>query len=187
MDAGGALQLFLDAHRLKRTPRTGWVMRGVAGAESVADHSFGVAFISLVLAELVDQPLDRAKLLTIALLHDLPESVISDLPTPAAAYFPAGTKQKAEAAALSELLRRLSCAEQWQVWWQEFEDGTSLEGRLVRDADRLDMFIQAHVYEQTTGNRWLEEFWPGSESPPFEFAVVQALYDELRALRRQPI
>jgi 5'-deoxynucleotidase YfbR-like HD superfamily hydrolase len=39
MDAGAALQLLLDAHRLKRTLRTGWVMRGVADAESVADHS----------------------------------------------------------------------------------------------------------------------------------------------------
>lgn len=176
------LTLLLDAHRLKRTPRTGWVMRGVADAESVADHSFGVALISLVLAELVDRPLDKAKLLTIALLHDLPEGVVSDLPTPAAAYFPPGVKQKMETEVLSALLRHLPCAEQWHAWWREFEDGTSAEGRLVRDADRLDMLIQAHVYEQTTGNRWLDEFWSRSEASPFEFAAAQALYEELRTL-----
>jgi len=187
MDAGAALQLLLDAHRLKRTPRTGWVMRGVADAESVADHSFGVAFTSLILAELVDWPLDKAKLLTIALLHDLPESVVSDLPMPATVHFPPEAKRKAETAALSELLRRLPCAEQWHAWWQEFEDGTSAEGRLVRDADRLDMLIQAHVYEQTTGNRWLEEFWPQSGTSPFEFAAAYALYEELMTLRQQPI
>ncbi len=187
MDAGAALQLLLDAHRLKRTLRTGWVMRGVADAESVAEHSFGVAFISMILAELVDRPLDKAKLLTIALLHDLSESVVSDLPTPAALYFPPGTKRKVETAVLSELLRRLPCAEQWHAWWLEFEDGTSAEGRLVRDADHLDMLIQAYVYEQTTGNRWLEEFWPRSEMPPFEFAAAEALYEELMALRQRPI
>ena len=187
MDAGAALQLLLDAHRLKRTLRTGWVMRGVADAESVADHSFGVAFISMILAELVDRPLDKAKLLTIALLHDLSESVVSDLPTPAALYFPPGTKRKVETAVLSELLRRLPCAEQWHVWWLEFEDGTSAEGRLVRDADQLDMLLQAYVYEQTTGNRWLEEFWPRPEIPPFEFAAAEALYEELMALRQRPI
>jgi putative hydrolase of HD superfamily len=66
MDASPPLQLLLDAHRLKRIPRTGWVMHGVASAESVADHSFGVAFISLILAEMLNRPLDKAKLLTIA-------------------------------------------------------------------------------------------------------------------------
>ena len=187
MDASTALQLLLDAHRLKRTPRTGWVMRGVADAESVADHSFGVAFLSLILAELVDQPLDRAKLLTIALLHDLPESMVSDLPMPAAAHFPAGAKRKAETEVLSVLLCRLDCAEQWCTWWWEFEDGTSAEGRLVRDADRLDMLIQAYVYEQTTGNRWLEEFWSLPEALSFEFAAAHALYEELLALREQPV
>jgi putative hydrolase of HD superfamily len=185
MDASIAVQLLLDAHRLKRTPRTGWVMRGVINAESVADHSFGVAFISLILAEMVDQPTDKTKLLTIALLHDLPESVISDLPTPAVVHFPPGAKREAEREALNELLCRLSCAEQWCSWWQEFGDGTSIEGRLVRDADRLDMLIQAHIYEQTTGNRWLEEFWPRSDTLPFEFAASQALYEQLRALRQR--
>jgi len=180
------LQLLLNAHRLKCTPRTGWVTRGVADAESVADHCFGVAFISLTLAEMVDRPIDKAKLLTIALLHDLPESVISDLPTPAAVHFPPGAKRKAEAEALNELLNGLPCAEYWHSWWQEFEDGTSIEGQLVRDADRLDMLIQAHVYEQTTGNRWLEEFWPPSEDLSFEFSAAQALYDELRVLRQRP-
>jgi putative hydrolase of HD superfamily len=185
MDPNTALQLLLDAHRLKRTPRTGWALRGVADVESVADHSFGVAFTSLILAELVDQPLDKAKLLTIALLHDLPESVIGDLPTPATAYLPAGAKSQAEAGVLSALLHPLPCAEQWRAWWQEFEEGTSAEGRLVRDADRLDMLIQAHVYEETTGNRWLEEFWPSPHASPLEFGATQALYATLRALRHR--
>lgn len=183
MDAGGALQLLFNAHRLKRTRRTGWVMRGVPEAESVADHSFGVTFISLVLAEMEKQPLDKGKLLTIALLHDLPESVVSDLPSPAAAHFPPGAKQQAEMAVLDELLRDLDCAGRWRSWWQEFEEGTSIEGQLVQDADRLDMLLQAYVYEQTTGNRWLEEFWPPPGDLPFRFPAARRLYEELRATR----
>ena len=183
MDVGAALQLLIKAHRLKRTRRTGWVMRGVPEAESVADHSFGVTFISLVLAEMEDCPLDVGKLLTIALLHDLPESVVSDLPSPAAAHFPPGAKQQAEMAVLDELLHKLDCAKQWRSYWQEFKDGTSIEGQLVRDADRLDMLLQAYVYEQTTGNRWLEEFWPPPGDSPFQFLAAKRLYEELRAIR----
>lgn len=42
------------------------------------------------------------------------------------------------------------------------------------------VLIQAHVYEQTSGNRWLEEFWLLPEDVPFEFAAAQALHGELR-------
>ena len=36
---------------LKRMPRSGWLMRGVPHVESVAEHSFGVAFVALALAD----------------------------------------------------------------------------------------------------------------------------------------
>jgi putative hydrolase of HD superfamily len=183
VDAGAALQLLIKAHRLKRTRRTGWVMRGVPEAESVADHSFGVTFISLLLAEMEERPLDMGKLLAIALLHDLPESVVSDLPWPATARLPPGAKQHAEKTVLDELLHELNCAERWRSYWQEFEDGTSIEGQLVREADRLDMLLQAYIYEQTTGNRWLEEFWPPPGDSPFRFPATRELYARLRALR----
>ena len=96
MDASTTLQLLLDTSRLKRTLRTGWVMRGVPDPESVAEHTYGVAVLATILAELVEQPLDRAKVATIALLHDLPEGALGDLPSPATAYFPPGTKKNAE-------------------------------------------------------------------------------------------
>jgi len=187
MDTHTAIQLLLDAHRLNRIPRSGWVMRGVSDAESVADHSFGVAFIALILSEMMNQPLDQAKLLTIALLHDLPESVIGDIPAPATVHFAAGAKREAETGALNTLLRGLSCAERWRSWWREFEDGETIEGRLVRDADRLDVLVQAYVYEQTTGNRRLEEFWERSEASDFEFAATRTLYEALRALRQRSV
>lgn len=180
-----ALQLLLNAHRLKHTPRTGWVIRGVPNAESVADHSFGVAIIALLLTEMMaDLQLDRVKVLTIALLHDLPESITTDIPSPVMDHFPEHVKHQVETTVLAALLDRLPGAEQWQAWWQEFEDDDTREARLVHDADRLDMLIQAYIYEQTTGNRWLDEFWSSSDESLFGFEVTAALYNELVMLRQ---
>jgi putative hydrolase of HD superfamily len=186
VNADSVLQLLLYANQLKRIPRTGWVMRGVADAESVSDHSFGVAFIALLLAQMVEQSVDIAKLLTIALLHDLPEAVLSDVPATASNRIPPQTKREAEDGVLSDLLDELPQREQWRVWWGEFEDGTSVEANLVRDADRLDMLIQARVYEQTTGNRWLVEFWAGTTPGSFQFAAARSLFEALRELGAVP-
>ena len=54
MDRDALVGLFLEAATLKRMPRAGWFQRGVPHVESVAEHSFGVAFISLALADVVN-------------------------------------------------------------------------------------------------------------------------------------
>ena len=63
--------------RLKEVPRTGWLDRGIPAeeTESVADHSFGVALLAWLLAP---DELDRARVIELALLHDLAESSVGD-------------------------------------------------------------------------------------------------------------
>ncbi len=50
MNTDGLIDFIAEAGKLKRIPRTGWVESGVPDPESVADHSFRVALIALVLA-----------------------------------------------------------------------------------------------------------------------------------------
>ena len=70
------LRFLIIANRLKAVPRLGWALRGVATPESVAEHTIGVGFVALALAEEIAEPVDRGKLLTIALIHDLAEAVL---------------------------------------------------------------------------------------------------------------
>ena len=61
---------------LKALPRAGWVRAGVRHPESVAAHSWGVAWLVLVLCP---PALDRGRALAIAVAHDLPEVTVGDI------------------------------------------------------------------------------------------------------------
>jgi putative hydrolase of HD superfamily len=67
---------------LKNIPRTGWLQKGIPfyEAESIAEHSFEVAAIALALLNNVRIKVDAEKVLAMALIHDLSESVIGDMP-----------------------------------------------------------------------------------------------------------
>ena len=179
------LDLLLQANRLKAMPRTGWMIRGVVHPESVAAHSYGVAFLCLILAQAVDEPLDQAKLLTIALLHDLPESHLTDIPYPALRFITPAAKRAGELEALDEITSNLSFADEYRELWLDFEDRRTPEGRLVRDADRLELMLQAFVYERSTSNRQLQEFWDNTDESYFEYPACRQVFVLLRQRREE--
>ena len=181
MNSDSLLTLLLHGNQLKRTARTGWGQRGVPAPENVAAHSFGVVFAALLLAENVTETLDLAAVLAMAALHDLPEGLTTDIPTPAWRFLPAGAKAAAELQAMEQILGDTPIAPRLMVWWEELRQNETPEARLVHDADKIDTYLQAYVYERQTGNRQLEEFWIRPHR--FHFPQAQALYDHLCRLR----
>lgn len=182
MDGEKTLNILFHGNQLKRTPRTGWLQRGISPAESVAAHSHGVAFIALVLSRTLEESLDLGRTLAMAALHDLAEALTSDIPTPAWRYLPPGAKRETEQNAMAEMLDGSEAGSELMALWEEMRAAESAEARLVKDADKLDMFMQALVYEEQTGNRRLGEFW--NVEFKFYYAHSQVLYDALRAKRR---
>ena len=189
MDNDALIDLFVEAGTLKHLPRTGWAMRGVPHVESIADHSYGVAFMALILAEALNgaapagQPaLDVEKVLAMALMHDLAEVRLTDLPASAVRLLSGEVKSRAEAAALAEILAPLPETARLAALWQEFEDRASPEGQLVRDADKLEMMVQCLRYEQV-GSTGLAEFWQAMDQRPWHFDLCADLYARLRAHR----
>jgi len=69
----------LDAiNAVKCLRRTGWMQHGVLDAETVAGHSFEAAVLALELAPIVGA--DPEKAAALALVHDLPEALMGDIP-----------------------------------------------------------------------------------------------------------
>ncbi len=119
---------------LKDLPRTGWVRSGVQDPESVAAHSWGMAVLALHFAP---KNLDLAKVLAMCIIHDLPEVRVGDL-TP---HDDVRNKAELEASAMSEL------APEWLGLFHEYESGHSEEAKFVKQIDKLDMGLQASIYQ----------------------------------------
>lgn len=175
------LTIALHAAQLKRTPRTGWQRRG-APDENVAAHSFGVVFLTMLLLDAGEAVLDAEKALRMALLHDLAESLVGDLPRPVSRFIAPEIKHAAERAAFDEIVAELPQGGYYRALWEEYHQRESPEARLVKDADRLDMMIQAYLWEQQ-GQRNLQEFWQHTTSADFHTACARAIFMELLARR----
>jgi putative hydrolase of HD superfamily len=190
MDTTAVINILLHGNQLKRTPRTGWVQRGVPNAENVAAHSFGVVYAILVLAPLVEADINLERALAMAALHDLPEALTTDIPTPAWRFLPDGIKTTVERASMQEMLfsdtstgsvTENNISAQFMAWWEELHANETAEALLVHDADKIDMFLQALMYEKQTGNQQLAEFW--TKPYTFNYPESQAIYDALCAQR----
>jgi putative hydrolase of HD superfamily len=164
---------------LKLLPRTGWLQRGMQNVESIAEHSFGVAALALIVGDL-HPAMDRGRLLAIALVHDLAEALIGDLPASASRLIGKAAKHAAEQKAMVELLGPLPQGHSYIELWEEYSRGGSPEARLVKALDKLEMLAQALAYERA-GARGLGEFWEDLEGWCEEFPLVRSLADQLLA------
>jgi putative hydrolase of HD superfamily len=174
------LDLLLELQVLDRIPRSGFVLRGVAGAESVTEHCWHVLFLVWALAERLPD-LDAARAVEIALVHDLAELRVGDLPRTAGRYFPAGAKQAAETAAVAEVLAPLP--ERARRLYAEYQEGATPEARLVKACDKLQLMLKVAVYE-SWGSGALAEFWDNPDNfPPPGIEPVDELFGALRARR----
>jgi putative hydrolase of HD superfamily len=182
------IELMKAAVTLKMLPRTGWLLAGVAQPESVADHSLSTAVVALTLTTLINRDparnglaaeLDAGRVAQIAIVHDLAESIVTDLPRLATQLVGKDVKHKAEALALAQLICAMPDLN-FMALWREYSEAASPEGRLVQDADKLEMVYQALVYERA-GNQNLGEFWHGYQWHYRESEELYAALVEVRA------
>ncbi len=188
------LLTLIELQRLKSLERTGWMLRGLgACAESVAAHSYGVAVVSMLLADEIiarGASVNVEKLLRIALMHDWAEARVGDMPRTATEYFGAEARRGAERAAFDDMVRE--CGERhsriYSELHEDYERRASFEARLVKAADVIDLLLQTLAFERA-GARGLEEFWEGITDRYFQLdgvagEVVSETLRQLQEVRR---
>lgn len=140
-----------EANMLKELPRSGYAFLG-SGKESIAEHSFMTAMICFALSR-IEPGLDTEKLVTMALIHDLPEARTGDLN-----YVQKKYVTSLEQKAAGELADRLSFGSEFVSILQEFNAGETRESMLAKDADQLSFIIELKKLHDTgakSPEKWL--------------------------------
>ena len=151
--------------QLKSVKRAGWVSKvHVNNPESVADHTFSMCAISMVLSDMLG--LDTEKVMKMVILHDLAESITGD-------YMPEEISKKCklsqEKKAMNSILCSLPCniSSNYIKIWQEYILNKTHVARFVHRIDKMDMILQARRYaKQGYSRKLLARFYKSADKPP---------------------
>ena len=136
-------KFIFEVSHLTNTKRTGFHLLGIKDTETVAEHQGQTAIIAYLLAKL--EGADIEKCLLTSLIHDIPETRISDLNKVAHSYLPV---REAEATVLSKQIENLpkELANEILSLFDSYRNDKTKEGIIVRDADLLENAIEAKKY-----------------------------------------
>ena len=191
-----------SAIQLKRLPRQGWIRIGVplSEVESIADHAYNTAMLSLLLCDLhnalnTDKQLDAELVMRIAIVHDLPECKYQDFDRQVEILLGQDKYQEFKSRLLTtastELLSLIlneDVKRMWKETFDEVQNKESLESRFVAYVDKMEVLIQALSYESLGYHSTLfDDFWKTSKEYlkdcPFE--VINELIPVLEYERVQ--
>ena len=137
-------KFFEKVLELKNIQREGWKEKlEINNPESVADHSYSATVMSMILSDL--EGLNSEKIIKMALLHDLAESIIGDI-TPK--HITKNEKTTKENQAMKKILKNLPSriAKPYFEIWNDYQKKISKEAVLLHDIDKLEMAFQAKFY-----------------------------------------
>ena len=203
------LDFFIKVNKLKEMPRTGWVLRQVKNPETIAEHTFGVAMASWILAIKSKSKLNLTKIIKRSLVHDLCEVYAGDV-TPFFYYIrdlPKNKKEREkflrkyvrllmvskegrgiekselEKKSLLKLIKNLNPEIKKEIFssWKDFERRSSGEGNFARQIDKIETLLQAIEYFGTGENSFSSGWWEESE----EFTEHPLLLNFLKVIEKK--
>jgi putative hydrolases of HD superfamily len=144
------INFLFEVGMLKKTPRTGYQFLG-SGNESVAEHSFRTAIIGYILA-LKEPEADSRKTILMCLFHDLHEARTGDHNYVNKRYVSVD-----EVSAVKDLAGKTPFGDELILLTNEFNAGESLEARISRDADQIDLIMELKA-QNDLGNKYADDW-----------------------------
>ena len=135
--------------RLKCNTRHSWTSSG--RRESVAEHSWRLAVMALLLADAYPE-LDNNKLIKMCLIHDFGEALTGDIPS----FYKTEADEHREARAVEQLLAPLPDAlrEELSALFAEMEARETPEAKLFKALDNMEAVVSHNEADIST---WIEK------------------------------
>jgi putative hydrolase of HD superfamily len=144
------INFLFEVGMLKKTPRTGYQFLG-SGHETVAEHSFRTAIIGYALSQ-QEPKADSRKTTLMCLFHDLHEARTGDHNYVNKMYVNVDQES-----AVKDLTDKIPFGDEILLIIKEFNAGESLEARIARDADQLDLIMELKE-QNDLGNRYAADW-----------------------------
>ena len=180
---------FKEVGKSKRLLRTGWVSKKVKDPESVAEHSFRVGVMAMVLSDNLGIPLNKEKLIKMALLHDLGEVITGDIVTQRGEIIDIkkrDEKEKKEHEGVQKIFSTIDGADEYDELYHEMIGRTTPEAKIFWQFDKLEMIFQALEYEEEQGKD-LEEFFEGVRIHYMRDPFLSKIFEEIVKQRPKKI
>ena len=145
------LELLFEMGSMHNIQR-GWRQHLGMDCFNILEHSYRVIWIALILAR-AEGVKNEEKIMKMALIHDLPETRVSDL-----SYVQKVYASGDEKLACKEMLEGSSVNDFYGVL-EQYEDRDSIEAKIVKDADNLDVDLELKEFEER-GSK-LPKKWEG--------------------------
>ena len=145
--------------RLKELKRKGWLYKDIPGSESVADHSFGVAMLALIVP--LPKGINREKLIKMALIEELGEIESGDIVWEKGAHINLKKRRKqivSEKKTVNKIFDIVDNEKLKNLLLEYLEQKTKT-ARFLKELDKLEMVLQALEYEKKVHPSKLNEFW----------------------------
>lgn len=134
--------------RFNNTPRI--------ASENVAEHSYYVAFLAMLMGDYLAKKgvrLDKLTLLQMALIHDIEEAVSGDILAPIKQGLFRKELEKENIKNVLLLMTGLDSGKDYSNLWQEAAGGKTLEARVVKLVDKMSCIIYC-IREIHLGNKY---------------------------------
>ncbi|MBD3279411.1 MAG: HD domain-containing protein [Candidatus Pacebacteria bacterium] len=128
-----------------------WVQFLNPNFANLSEHILRVIWIALIIAK-HEQAQDTAKIMKMALVHDLCESRSVDVH-----YLSRQYVERHEAEAIADTLKKTAVEKEFLQLWHEYEKRECLEAKIVKDADNLEVDLE--LQEQAAQGHQLPKNW----------------------------
>ena len=163
---------------LKNVKRSGWFMAGIKNPETIAEHKLRAIIIGYVLAKL--EKANDEKVIKMLMFHDIPETRLGDMHKVTANYL---DKEPTEQKIIEDQAKLLpeDARKEFLELMKEFNEKSTKESIIARDADYLEAAVQAHEYIESgykNAQEWIDRIRLKLKTEPAKQILEEVLKSE---------